>query len=67
MREHSRDIVAAQPAAHMYRAEQGLIRKTFRRFHPAAQLDYRCRIFQNLWGVALHGELVIEATTPAHA
>jgi hypothetical protein len=67
MQEHRRDIVAAQPAAHLFRADQGMTRKTFRRFHPAAQLDYGCRIFQNLWGVALDGELVIESTMPAHA
>lgn len=59
LNEHNRDIVAAQPAPHMFRDDQGLTRKTFRRYHPAARLDYRCQIFQSLFDVALDGEVLI--------
>jgi hypothetical protein len=61
LHEHNRDIVAAQPAPHMFRDDQGLTRKTFRRYHPAARLDYRCQIFQCLYDVALEGEVLLAA------
>lgn len=57
--EHNRDIVAAHPAPQTARDDQGLTRKTFRKYHPAARLDYRCRIFQSLFNVPIEGEILI--------
>jgi hypothetical protein len=61
--EDNADILAAHPAKYVHRDDQGITRKTFRRYHPAARLDYRCRIFQNLYKVPVDGELSIAAAT----
>jgi hypothetical protein len=54
------DILAAKRTAFTMYDDQGLTRKAFRRHHPAAQLDYQCRIFQALFRVPVHGEVLIE-------
>ncbi len=62
--EHNHDLVAAQPATHVLRDDQGLTRKTFRRYYPAARLDYHCRIFQSLFDVPPIGEVEIDLSSP---
>jgi hypothetical protein len=57
--EDNSDILAAHPAKHIVRDDQGVTRKTFRRHYPAAVLDYHCRIFQSLFKVRAEGELLI--------
>jgi len=68
-REDKGDIVAAFPTRRFFKSDQGMTRKTFRRYHPAARLDYHCRVFQSLFSVPLDGEVVItvngESTTAA--
>ncbi len=59
LEEHNRDIVAAHPVPHTVRDDQGLTRKTFRKYFPAARLDYQCRIFQSLFSVPVRGEILI--------
>lgn len=61
LNEDDGDIVAAHPARGAFRDDQGRTRKTFRRYHPAARLDYHCRIFQSLWAVPLDGEVLISS------
>lgn len=60
MDEDLDDILAAKRTMLTMYDDQGLTRKAFRRHHPAAQLDYQCRIFQALFRVPVHGELTIE-------
>ena len=55
------DILAAHPSTAVFRDDQGPTRKTFRRYHPTARLDYHCRIFQSLNQVATSGELLVGA------
>ena len=55
------DIVAAHPIGHVLCDDQGVTRKTFRRYHPTAQIDYQCRLFQSLYDVPLDGEVLIAA------
>ena len=59
LREHHHDLVAAHPAPHVLRDDQGLTRKTFRRYHPAARLDYHCRVFQSLYNAVPDTEVLI--------
>lgn len=54
------EILAAKRTMLTMYDDQGLTRKAFRRHHPAAQLDYRCRLFQALFRVPVEGELTIE-------
>lgn len=54
------DILAAKRTMLTLYDDQGLTRKAFRRHHPAAQLDYQCRIFQALFKVPVHGEVRID-------
>jgi hypothetical protein len=61
LEEHHGDLVAAHPVSHVLRDDQGLTRKTFRRYHPATRIDYHCRLFQSLYDVALEGEVLIAA------
>lgn len=63
LQEDDGDIVAAHLIRAVFRDDQGRTRKTFRRYHPAAKLDYHCRIFQSLYGVPTDGELLIAAET----
>jgi hypothetical protein len=58
-KEDNSDILAAHPAKHVLADDQGVTRKTFRRYHPAARIDYRCQIFQSLFKVPAHGEVSI--------
>ena len=60
MDEDLDDILAAKRTMLTMYDDQGLTRKAFRRHHPAAQLDYQCRIFQALFRVPVYGELTIE-------
>jgi hypothetical protein len=55
------DIVVAHPITHVMCDDQGVTRKTFRRYHPTAQIDYQCRLFQSLYDVPLEGEVLITA------
>ncbi len=64
LREHHHDLVAAHPAPHVLRDDQGLTRKTFRRYHPAAKIDYRCRLFQSLYSAVPDTEVLIEGLAP---
>lgn len=59
--EHRHDLLADQPSLHVLRDDQGVTRKTFRRYHPATKLDYHCRVFQSLYDVPLEGEVLITA------
>ena len=59
--EDRHDLLAAQPSLHVLRDDQGVTRKTFRRYHPATKLDYHCRVFQSLFDVPLEGEVLIAA------
>ena len=61
--EDNADILAAHPAKHVHRDDQGITRKAFRRHYPAARMDYQCRMFQNLYKVPVDGELTITAAT----
>lgn len=61
LEEHAGDLVAANPVSHVLRDDQGLTRKTFRRYYPATRIDYHCRLFQSLYDVALEGEVLIAA------
>jgi hypothetical protein len=63
-REDNSDILAAHPAKHVLRDDQGLTRKTFRKYHPGARLDYQCQIFQSLFKVPTDGEVMIRAQRP---
>jgi hypothetical protein len=54
------DILAAKRTMLTLYDDQGLTRKAFRRHHPAARLDYQCRIFQALFRVPVQGEILIE-------
>ena len=58
--ENLDDILADKRTMLAMYDDQGLTRKAFRRHHPAAQLDYQCRIFQALFRVPVEGELTIE-------
>jgi hypothetical protein len=60
-REDNSDILAAHPAKHVVADDQGVTRKTFRRLHPLARLDYHCEIFQSMFKVPVEGELSIVA------
>ena len=57
--ENLDDILADKRTMLAMYDDQGLTRKAFRRHHPAAQLDYQCRIFQALFRVPIEGELTI--------
>jgi hypothetical protein len=59
LREDKGDIIAAFPTRRFFKSDQGMTRKTFRRYHPAARLDYHCRVFQSLFGIPPDGEVVI--------
>ena len=65
--ENLDDILAAKRTMLTMYDDQGLTRKAFRRHHPAAQLDYQCRIFQALFRVPVQGELRIEPEIAAVA
>jgi hypothetical protein len=74
VQEDNSDILAAHPAKHVVADDQGVTRKTFRRYHPLARLDYRCDVFQSMFKVPVEGELSIgpgaiagDAGTPARA
>ncbi|MBI4485356.1 MAG: hypothetical protein HY655_05040 [Acidobacteria bacterium] len=67
LQEDNGDIVAAHTTQAVFRDDQGVIRKTFRRHYPAARLDYHCRIFQSLNQVSTSGELAIEIQTGLEA
>jgi hypothetical protein len=58
-KEDNSDILAAHPAKHVVADDQGVTRKTFRRYHPLARLDYRCEVFQSMFKVPVEGELSI--------
>lgn len=62
MREDNGDILAVHPTKSIFRDDQGITRKTFQRYYPAARLDDRCRIFQSLFSVPLDSEVLIEAS-----
>ena len=54
------DIIAGHPGrAAVFRDDQGVTRKMFRKYYPAAKLDDRCLLFQSLRGVAAAGEVVV--------
>lgn len=59
--EHRSDIVPSHPVAHILCDDQGVTRKTFRRYHPAVKIDYHCRLFQSLFDVPADGEVLITA------
>jgi hypothetical protein len=59
LEEHRHDLLAAQPSLHVLRDDQGVTRKTFRRYYPATKLDYHCRLFQSLFDVSPEGEVLI--------
>ena len=59
--EDNGDILALHPTRTIFRDDQGPTRKTFRRYHPSARLDYQCRIFQSLSGVEIDGEVLIQS------
>lgn len=61
MHEDNGDILAVHPTKTIFRDDQGVTRKTFQRYYPAAQLDDRCRIFQSLFGIALDGEVLVHS------
>lgn len=65
LEEDNGDIVAAHTSDAVFRDDQGVIRKTFQRYYPAARLDYHCRIFQSLRQVPSPGELLIELQSGA--
>lgn len=67
LQEDDGDIVGAHPTRGAFRDDQGRTRKTFRRWHPAARLDYHCRLFQSLWAVPLDGEVLISPRDRAAA
>ena len=64
LNEDDGDLLAAHLTRAVFRDDQGRTRKTFRRYHPAARLDYHCRIFQSLREVPPDGEVLIAAQTP---
>lgn len=59
--EDNGDLVAVHTMEAVFRDDQGVIRKTFQRYHPAARLDYHCRMFQSLNQVPPNDEVLIEA------
>jgi hypothetical protein len=59
--ESNSDLVSAHPAPHVLRDDQGLTRKTFRRYHPATKVDYHCRLFQSLYDTAPDTEVLLSA------
>jgi hypothetical protein len=61
LREDNGDIVAVHTMEAVFRDDQGIIRKTFQRYHPAARLDYHCRMFQSLNQVPPREEVSIES------
>lgn len=63
LREDKGDILAAFPTRRFFKSDQGMTRKTFRRYYPDARLDDRCRVFQSLYGVPPDGEVIITADT----
>lgn len=65
LQEHHSDIVQTHPAAHIMCDDQGLTRKTFRRYHLTAKIDYHCRLFQSLFDVPADGEVLITAQAAA--
>jgi len=65
LKEHNTDLVEAHPAAHVLRDDQGLTRKTFKRYYPAAQVDYHCRVFQSLFKVTPDSEVLITLGHPS--
>lgn len=67
LREDNGDIVAVHTMEAVFRDDQGVIRKTFQRYHPAARLDYHCRLFQSLNQVPPHDEVSIELQAGALA
>jgi len=72
LEEDNGDIVAVHSTAAVFCDDQGVIRKTFQRYYPAARLDHDCRLFQSLYEVLPGEELLIEladgvsATDSAH-
>jgi hypothetical protein len=65
VKEDNSDILAAHPAKHVVADDQGVTRKVFRRYYPAARMDYRCELFQSMFKVPVEGELSIDAGTIA--
>jgi hypothetical protein len=60
LNEDNSDLVAAHPAPYVLRDDQGLTRKTFKRYYPATRIDYHCRLFQSLYDVEPDVEVVID-------
>lgn len=65
LREDNGDIVAVHTSEAVFRDDQGVIRKTFQRYYPAARLDYHCRIFQSLYEVPPQAEVLIQVEAGA--
>ena len=42
------EVLDTEPVAEAADSEQGRLKKLFPKFHPQVQLDYRCRLIQNL-------------------